>query len=46
MAFRHGDVVLVPFPFSNLSTTKARPAVETVGEETSRGEGTSAVTLF
>jgi mRNA interferase MazF len=27
MAFRRGDVVLVPFPFSDLSTSKVRPAV-------------------
>jgi mRNA interferase MazF len=25
--YKRGDVVLVPFPFSNLSTTKKRPAV-------------------
>lgn len=25
--FENGDVVLVPFPFSNLQTTKKRPAV-------------------
>lgn len=27
MVFPRGDLVLVPFPFSNLSTTKVRPAV-------------------
>jgi mRNA interferase MazF len=27
MAFQRGDVLLVPFPFSDLSTTKVRPAV-------------------
>jgi len=27
MAFQRGDVVLVPFPFSDLSTSKVRPAV-------------------
>ena len=27
MAFQRGDVLLVPFPFSDLSTTKTRPAV-------------------
>jgi mRNA interferase MazF len=27
MAFQRGNVVLVPFPFSDLSTTKLRPAI-------------------
>jgi mRNA interferase MazF len=27
MMFQRGDVVLVPFPFSDLRTTKVRPAV-------------------
>ena len=31
MAFQRGDVVLVPFPFSDLSTTKVRPAVVVSG---------------
>jgi mRNA interferase MazF len=31
MTFRRGDVVLVPFPFSDLSTAKVRPAVVVSG---------------
>lgn len=27
MAFQHGDVVLIPFPFTDLTATKTRPAV-------------------
>ena len=27
MTFQRGDVLLVPFPFSDLSTTKVRPAI-------------------
>lgn len=27
MAFRRGDVVLIPFPFTDLTATKTRPAV-------------------
>ena len=31
MAFQRGDLVLVPFPFSDLSATKVRPAVVVSG---------------
>jgi len=27
MAFQRGDVVLIPFPYTDLSATKTRPAV-------------------
>jgi len=27
MPYRRGDVILVPFPFSDLGTTKVRPAI-------------------
>ncbi len=30
-SFQRGDVVLVPFPYSDLSTTKQRPAVMVSG---------------
>lgn len=32
MAFHRGEVLLVPFPFSDLSTTKVRPAVVISGD--------------
>jgi mRNA interferase MazF len=32
MAYRRGDVVLVPFPFTNLTTTSVRPAIVVNGE--------------
>lgn len=31
MAFRRGDVVLIPFPFTDLTATKTRPAVVVSG---------------
>ena len=31
MKYRRGDVVLVPFPFTDLTTTKARPAIVVSG---------------
>lgn len=27
MAFQHGDVVLIPFPFTDLTAVKTRPAI-------------------
>jgi mRNA interferase MazF len=38
MAFQRGDVVLVPFPFSDLSTTKVRPAIVVSGAQYHREE--------
>ncbi len=39
MAYQKGDVVLVPFPFTDLSKTKVRPAVvvSTLGYEQATG---------
>ena len=37
-AFQRGDVLLVPFPFSDLSTTKTRPAVVVSGVDYHRTE--------
>jgi mRNA interferase MazF len=39
MAYAKGDVVLVPFPFTDLSATRVRPAVVVSSEE--YGEDTS-----
>ena len=33
MAYARGDVVLVPFPFTDLSTTRVRPAVVVSSDE-------------
>ena len=32
MTFQRGDVILVPFPFSDLTTAKVRPAVVVSGD--------------
>ena len=36
MAYRRGDIVLVQYPYSDLSTSKARPAVIVSGTLYSR----------
>jgi len=36
---RRGDVILVPFPFAELTATKARPAVVVSTEQFTRQEG-------
>jgi mRNA interferase MazF len=36
--FRRGEILLVPFPFSDLSTTKVRPAVVVSGTLYQRSE--------
>lgn len=38
MAFQRGDVLLVPFPFSDLSATKVKPAVVLSGASYHRSE--------
>jgi mRNA interferase MazF len=40
MAFRRGDVVLIPFPYTDLSASKTRPAVVVSSEiyHTARSE--------
>lgn len=31
MAFQRGDIVLIPFPFTDLTATKTRPAIVVSG---------------
>lgn len=38
MAYKRGDVLLVPFPFSDLSATKVRPAIVISGAAYHRAE--------
>ncbi len=37
--FKRGDVILVPFPFAELTATKARPAIVVSGDEYAQTEG-------
>lgn len=39
MALRRGDVVLVPFPYAELTATKARPALIVSGQTFAAAEG-------
>ena len=38
MAYKRGDVLLVPFPFSDLNATKVRPAIVISGSAYQRSE--------
>lgn len=44
--YKRGDVVLVPFPFSDLSSVKTRPAVVVSVEELQRKTGNLIVAMI
>ncbi len=44
--YKRGDVVLVPFPFSDLSSVKTRPAVVVSVEELQRETGNLIVAMI
>lgn len=46
MAYRKGEVILVPFPFTDLSTTKVRPALVLTTEAYEQATGSIIVAMI